>query len=159
MATPWTDHLADLGQHIGTVIPGAGRCTGIENNEIIFGYRGKQRLFQQLGVVDNRQAATGIGPPFVEISGQDAGIEFDDLSGLRLLAGLDQLAAGGNDMGSRRALDLNLSDAGCQHGTLVDGSYCVAFREDELGCDNVFADGSHMLPGSGGHMQLDFGFA
>jgi len=152
------DHLAHLGEHLGAEIVGAGGGPGVENNDVVGGSRFEQGLFQQLRVIDHRQAATGNGAPFLQIAGEDARIEFNDLAGAWRTVRFDELAAGGDDVGLRRTLYEDLCHPGGKHSALVDGAYLVAFRQNEFGRHDILTNGPDMLPGSGGAMQLYLAF-
>ena len=141
------NNLAQFVQDLGGVVTGPGRGAGVRDHDVIFSRRFFDRLFYALIGISDKRPSGRRSAPFMEISGQDPAVEFNDVAGLDRLAGLDKFTAGRDDNDLRHSPDLDRVDVGCKHGADVDRADGVAFRQDEFCCDDVLANGSDMLPG------------
>ena len=148
-------NLTDLAHGGGGVIVPPGGGTGVEDHHVTFFRRLLQRIPDQIIAVRHDGISHRHRVPFPQHGGEDGGIEFQNIPGLRIGTGRDDLIACGDDGDTRAADDLQLTDAARDHSSDGGGADLHEAGQNHFTGADILADLADMLPGGGGGMDGD----
>ena len=148
-------HLADFAQgSSGIVVPTCGGA-GVEDHHVTFVGRFRDHIPDILKTVRHDGVGPGLGAPGFQHGGKDGGVELQDVPGLRVGTGRDDLVAGGDDAHHRAADDLDHQNPARDHGADSGGVDLHEAGQDHFPGADILADLPDMLPWCGGSVDRD----
>ena len=142
-------HFSQLPDDPGGEILPTGRGTGVQDDHIAFRSSLGNHGLDLVEFIGNDGVHLRLGTPLTDHSGENGAVEFQNITGLGVGAGRDDLVAGGDDANHRLADDFDFQHTAGDHGT--DGRRRNGHMggQDHFTGADILTDLADMLPGGG----------
>ena len=149
------ENLAQFPNDPGGKILPPGGGTGIENHHVAFRCGLCYHCLDPVELVGHDGVYHRFRAPAFDHGGENGAVEFQNVPGLGVGAGRDDLVAGGNDADDRLADDLNFQHAPGDHGADGGRGHGHVAGQNHLSGAHILTDLADVLPGRGGGVDGD----
>ena len=142
-------HLAQLSDNPGGEVLPAGRRTGVQDDHIAFRSSLGNHGLDLVKFIGNDGIHLCFGTPLPDHGRENGAVEFQNIAGLGVGAGRNNLITGGDDANHGLADDFDFQHTAGDHGTDGRGRNGHMGRQDHFSCTDILTDLADVLPGGG----------
>ena len=147
------EHFTQFPDDPGGIVVTACRGTGIENHQVALLRCPGYRFLNSVELIGHDGVNLCLRAPLPYHGGENRAVEFQDITGLGICTGRNDLITGGDNANQRLSDHLNLQHAAGDHGADGSGRHLHMGRQDHFTGTDILADLADMLPGSGRGMD------